>query len=289
MQRPSDRDAPPALFFLLPLVLLGAAAPAPAPRSARPVAAPARVPVVVAVFTAEQTVALRAAVDGRVQSVGAAEGGRAAKGAVLVQLDDREQRARVALAGRAAGSSAEATAADVRRREAAARLASTEAAATKGAATEWELRQARAAVSQTDADARAARERQGIEGQRLQLERVLLDNYVVRAPFAGRVTRLGARPGMSVRKSDVLAVVVDLKQLRGEAFVPVARYGLLKLGAAYPAVFGAPFSRRATAKLVYVDPVIDGGMVRAVFRIDNSDETLPSGLQASIQLMPSAA
>lgn len=271
--------------LLLPLLLLMGAAPA---RKPAPAAAP-RQAGAVAVFTAEQTVALRAAVDGRVQSVGSTEGGRVAKGAVLVQLDDREQRARVALAGRAAGSSAEAAAADVRRREASARLASTEAAAKKGAATEWELRQARAAVSQSEADARAARERQGVEGQRLQLERVLLDNYVVRAPFAGRVTRLGARPGMSVRKSDVLAVVVDMRQLRGEAFVPVARYGQLKLGAAYPALFGAPFSRRAVAKLVYIDPVIDGGMVRAVFRIDNSDEALPSGLQASIQLSPLAS
>jgi RND family efflux transporter MFP subunit len=274
-------------FLLLPALLLAAAAPAP--RATKPAAAPARAPVVAAVFTAEQTVALRAAVDGRVQSVGATEGGRAAKGAVLVQLDDREQRARVALAGKAAGSSAEATAAEVRRREAAARLASTEAAAAKGAATEWELRQARAAVSQAEADARAARDRQGVEGQRLQLERVMLDNYVIRAPFEGRVTRLGARPGMSVRKSDVLAVVVDLRQLRGEAFIPVARYNQLKLGAKYPALFGAPFSRRALAKLVYIDPVIDGGMVRAVFRIDNSAETLPSGLQASIQLTPLAA
>jgi membrane fusion protein (multidrug efflux system) len=284
MQTRAPLPSPPAL--LLSLLLLAAAAPAT--KAVRPAPAPAKSPAVVAVFTAEQTVALRAAVDGRVQAVGASEGGRVAKGVVLVQLDDREQRARVALAGRAAGSSAEAAAADVRRREAAARLASTESAAAKGAATDWELRQARAAVSQADADARAARERQGVEGQRLQLERVMLDNYVVRAPFAGRVTRLGARPGMSVRKSDVLAVVVDLKQLRGEAFVPVARYGQLKLGASYPALFGAPFSRRATARLAYVDPVIDGGMVRAVFRIDNSDETLPSGLQANIQLTPLA-
>ena len=42
---------------------------------------------------------------------------------MLVQLDDREQRARVALAAKAAGSSADSKAADVRRQEAQARLA----------------------------------------------------------------------------------------------------------------------------------------------------------------------
>jgi RND family efflux transporter MFP subunit len=272
----------------LALLVLLCAPPASAQQAKPPAPGLARTPPLVAVFTAEQTVALRAAVDGKVQAVGATEGGRVAKGALLVQLDDREQRARVALAARSAGSSAEVSAADVRKREAGARLAGTETAAGTGAATQWELRQARAAASQAEADARMARDRQGVEGQRLQLERVLLDNYVVRAPFEGRVTRLGARPGMSVRKSDVLATVVDLRKLRGEAYVPVARYGSLKLGTAYPALFGAPFSRKARATLVYIDPVIDGGMVRTVFRIDNADESLPSGLQASIQLSPLA-
>lgn len=276
------------ILRLFPLAsgLLASAAmaqtPAPAPAVSRPVSEPRAV----AIFMAEQMIALRAGADGRIASVGAKEGSAVRKGTIIAQLDDREQRARVALAGRAAGSDADVQAAEVRRREAEARLGGTQTAAKSGAATEWELRQARAAVSQAAMDTKAAQDRKGVEGQRLSLERVLLDNYVVRAPFDGRVTRLGARAGMSVRKSDVLATLVNLSVLRGETFVPVARYGSLKVGADYPVSFGAPFGRTMRATLVYIDPVIDGGQVRTVFRMANPGEALPSGLQASIILKP---
>lgn len=257
---------------------------APAKSAARPVAEPRAA----AIFMAEQMVALRAATDGRVVSVGAQEGSAVRKGAVLVQLDDREQRARIALAAKAAGSSADSKAADVRLQEAKARLDGTQKAASKGAATDWELRQARAATDQATLESRAARDRQGVEGQRLSLERVMLENYVARAPFDGKVTRIGARPGMSVRKSDVLATVVNLGTLRGETFVPVARYSSLKPGASYPVVFPAPFSKTLPAKLIYIDPVIEGGQVRAVFRLQNTGEVLPSGLQGAVVLKPLA-
>ena len=273
------------LFATPPLAAQTATRPAaPAKPAARPVAEPRAG----AIFMAEQMVALRAATDGRVVSVGAQEGSPVRKGAVLVQMDDREQRARVALAARAAGSSAESKAANVRLQEAKARLDGTQKAAAKGAATEWELRQARAATEQAMLETRAAQDRQGVEGQRLSLERVMLENYVARAPFDGKVTRIGARPGMSVRKSDVLATVVNLGTLRGETFVPVARYSALKAGASYPVVFPAPFSKTLPAKLIYIDPVIEGGQVRAVFQLKNPGETLPSGLQGAVVLKPIA-
>lgn len=265
---------------------------AQAPQPARPAAAapaPAGPPRAVAVFMAEQMVALRAATDGRVTAVGASEGAAVRRGAMLVQLDDREQRARVALAARAAGSDADVRAASARASEAEARLAGTQKAAATGAATEWEVRQARAAATQANADGRAAQDRRAVEGKRLSLEQVMLENYVIRAPFDGRLTRIGARPGMSVRKSDVLATVANLSLLRGETFVPIARYSLLKLGASYPVQFGAPFRQTVTASLVYIDPVIEGGQVRAVFRLQNVGERLPSGLQGSILLKPQPA
>jgi membrane fusion protein (multidrug efflux system) len=285
----------PFLFLAFLGVAAGASAQVVSPKpAARPSAAPAPRPAAAlppkaaAIFIAEQMVAIRAATDGRVVSVGAGEGAAVRKGALLVQLDDREQRARVALAARAAGSSADAQAAAVRLKEAQARLGGTQAAAAKGAATDWELRQAQAAVSQAGLETKAAQDRRGVEGQRLSLERVMLENYVIRAPFDGRVTRMGARPGMSVRKGDVLATVANLGTLRGETFVPIARYADLKLGATYGVQFAAPFSRVLQARLSYIDPVIEGGQVRAVFQLANTGEALPSGLQGSVLLKPLA-
>lgn len=269
--------------------LAAAAAFAQAARpAAAPAARPAAVPAVAAVFAADRAVTLRPGVDGKVIAVGASEGQRVASGTVLVKLDDREQRARVALAAQGAASTAELNAAEVRGREAQAKLAGTSKAATSGAATSWEVRQAQAAADQAAMEARMARDRRAVEGQRLQLERVVLENYVITAPFAGRVTRMGARVGMTVRKADPVATIVDLAQLRGEAFVPVAHYARLKVGAAYPVVFAAPFGGDRRATLAYIDPAIDAGLVRCVFRLDNAAETLPSGLQASIRLSPLA-
>jgi hypothetical protein len=68
----------------------------------------------------------------------------------------------------------------------------------------------------------------------------------------------------------------------------VAHYARLKLGATYPVVFAAPFSGARAATLAYIDPAIDAGLVRCVFRLDNKGEGLPSGLQASIRLAPLA-
>ena len=269
-----------ALLLILPVAAAAQQRPAP-PR-------PITVPGVAAVFAADRAVTLRPGVDGRVIAVGASEGARVKAGAMLVKLDDREQRARVALAAQGAASTAEQSAAEVRGREAQARLGGTSSAAASGAATSWEVRQAKAAADAAAMESRMARDRRAVEGQRLQLERVVLENYVISAPFAGRVTRMGARVGMTVRKSDPVATIVDLGVLRGEAYVPVAHYARLKIGTAYGVVFGAPFTGVRRAVLAYIDPAIDAGLVRCVFKLDNAGETLPSGLQARIILAPLA-
>ncbi len=278
-------------FFYWPMALLATVANAQAPAvriAAKPAAKPSaiRQPTALAVFSADRAVTLRPGTDGRVVAVGAVEGSRVRSGAMIVRLDDREQRARVALAGQGAASTAELNAAEVRRKEAQAKLGGISSAAATGAATSWELRQAKAAADQAAEEARMARDRRGIEGQRLQLEQVVLRNYVVTAPFDGRVTRIGARVGMTIRKSDPVATIVDLTLLRGEAFVPVANYNQLKVGAVYRVDFAAPFSGGRRATLAYIDPAIDAGLVRCVFKLDNASEALPSGLQARIQLAP---
>ena len=275
---------PLALFMIAPATAQTPPKPAPAKTIAtRPAAGPLAVP---AVFTAERTAVLKAGADGRVISVGVAEGAQVKAGTIILKLDDREQRARVSLAAQAAGSSAEARSASVRAQEANARLSSVKAAAAKGAATDWEVRQATAAAAQAQADLRMAQDRQSIEGKRLGLEQTVLDSYIVRAPFNGRVTRLSARTGSTVRKSDSVATVVDIGTLRAEAYVPVRAYRQLKVGARYPVRFGAPFDVVRDAVLTYVDPVIEAWMVRAVLTIDNRSNPIPSGLEARVIVAP---
>ncbi len=241
---------------------------------------------VATIFSAERSAALKPLVDAQVAGVAVREGAAVRRGALLVQLDDRQQRARVALAQTSSGAGAEIGLAAVRLREAQAKLASTEKAARAGAAEDWELRQARAGAAQAVEEARMARDRQSVERRRLGVEQTVLDSLRIRAPFDGRVTRLNARPGATVRQTDTVAVVTDLSALRGEAYVRARFYGLLKAGQRYAVRFDAPFAATATATLTYVDPVMDAGSFRAVFVLDNARETIPSGLEGRIILRP---
>ena len=236
------------------------------------------------IFTAERSAALKPALDAQVASVAVVEGAHVAKGALILQLDDRQQRARVALAATSSASNAEIGVAQVRAREAEAKLANAERAAKTGAVADWELRAARAGAAQAMQETRMATDRQAVERRRLAVEQSVLDGLRIRAPFDGRVTRLNARAGASVRPADTVAVVTDMRVLRGEAFVPPKLYGLLKVGSSYPVVFGSGFDRRAAAVLTYIDPVMAAGSFRAVFRLDNRDEAIPSGLEGRIIL-----
>jgi membrane fusion protein, multidrug efflux system len=284
MTRSHRISAALALGLIVGIAPAQAQAPAKAPPAPRAVAAAPTAPQVSAVFSAERAVSLATNVDGRVLSVPVQEGARVNAGALLIQLDDREQRARVDLAATAAASDAEIRAAAIKAQEANARLSGTQGAAQRGAATDWELRQARAAADQAAAEGKIARDRRDIEGRRLRVERASLENYVLRAPFAGRVTQVTARAGGAVRRGQTLATVVDMASLRGEAFVPARFYGLLKVGHQYTVRFLAPFNVERRATLTYIDPVLSAGSFRVVFKLANADERLPAGLEARVLL-----
>jgi len=240
------------------------------------------------IFAAERSAALKPPVDAQIAAVAVTEGARVGRGTLIVQLDDRQQRARVALAATASGSGAELAAATIRSREAAAKLTNAERAAKSGAVADWELRQAEAGAAQATQEARMASDRRSVERRRLAVEQSVLDGLKIRAPFDGRVTRLNARPGASVRPADTVAVVTDLRTLRADAYVPQKYYSSLKVGATYPVEFTGGFARRAAAVLTYIDPVMNAGSFRVVFRLANADEAIPSGLEGRILLKPPA-
>jgi RND family efflux transporter MFP subunit len=255
--------------------------------SARPQAkiAPANNAATVSgVFSAANSVTLAPGVDGRVLGVAIREGQPVSSGTVILRLDDREQRARVALAATAANSDAEIRMASIKNGEATARLNGTQTAAKNGAATSWEVRQATAAAEQSAMEGKVAHERKTIEAKRMNLEKLVLENFALRAPFSGRVTQINTRPGASVRKGQALVTLVDMANLRSETFVPARYYGLLKVGKVYDVKFAQPFNLSGRATLTYIDPVLNAGSFRAVFQFNNSGERVPAGLEGQILL-----
>jgi RND family efflux transporter MFP subunit len=236
------------------------------------------------VFSAANSVTLAPGVDGRVLGVSIREGQPVNSGTVILRLDDREQRARVELAATAANSDAEIRMASIKNGEATARLNGTQTAAKNGAATSWEVRQATAAAEQSAMEGKVAHERKTIEAKRMNLEKLVLENFALRAPFSGRVTQINTRPGASVRKGQALVTLVDMANLRSETFVPARYYGLLKVGRVYDVKFAQPFNLSGRATLTYIDPVLNAGSFRAVFQFNNSGERVPAGLEGQIIL-----
>ncbi len=263
-----------------PVVLQNKRAPARVVAASAPITSA----IVTGIFSAANAVTVAPGADGRVLSIAVREGQMVSSGTVILRLDDREQRARVELAATAANSDAEIRMASIRQGEASARLSGTQKAASTGAATSWEVRQAQAATEQAAMEGKVARDRKTIEAKRMNLERIVLENFAVRAPFSGRVTQINSRPGASVRKGQSLVTLVDMSKLRSEAFVPARHYGLLKVGETYTVKFAAPFNMSGRATLTYIDPVLNAGSFRAVFQLDNSGEHVPAGLEGQIVL-----
>lgn len=257
---------------------------APARVASRPAPVQNALVMVNGIFSAANTVTLATGADGRVLAISAREGQPVSAGTVILRLDDREQRARVELASTAANSDAEIRMAAIRHNEASAKLSGTQKAASTGAATSWEVRQAQAAAEQAAQEGKVASDKRVIESKRANLERLVLENFAVRAPFSGRITQINTRPGASVRKGQSLVTLVDMTKLRSEAFVPAKYYGLLKVGQSYQVNFAAPFNMKGHATLAYIDPVLNAGSFRAVFQLDNAGDRIPAGLEGQIVL-----
>jgi RND family efflux transporter MFP subunit len=224
--------------------------------------------------------------DGVVRDVLVAEGAAVRAGDVLLRLDDSVQAARIGLARASADGEADLRQAQVQVQEAQAVLSRTQQAATRGAATEWEIRQARARVDVARATADAAEERRRIEQRRLELELAQQEQFIIRAPFDGVVTRLDTVPGATLTRADRPVTVADLTVLEAVLYVPAQAWSALRRGAAYPLLLSAPVARQVDARLRHTDPVMDAasGRFRAVFSIDNPDGVLPAGLEAALDL-----
>ncbi len=159
---------------------------------------------------------------------------------------------------------------------------------TRGAASEWEVRRAELQVKVEAANLKQTQEQQMLAQVNLELERERLKRYAVLAPFAGRVLRVAAEAGASLTQQDPILSLVALDPLEAVFHLPATSYGLLKTGTDYPLDRKAqPGEEQAiTARLINIDPVIDPASqtFRAVFQIDNADESMPAGFPVYLSL-----
>jgi RND family efflux transporter MFP subunit len=198
----------------LALCACGSAEPGPPPVSAREPAAAAGVaalpdgPRVVANGRIEgwQEADVAAKLPGRIVRFEADEGDRVAAGASVVQLEDRDLRARV-------------RAAEARAREAKRVLERVRALREQGVESPSELE-------------RAESEQQS-QAAALEEARALLDYATIRAPFDGTLIRRWKEVGESVTTGsapDPLFRIADLSRLKVTAEVPERDVGAVRVG-----------------------------------------------------------
>jgi len=202
-------------------------------------------------------VELNAETDGRVVSVGAARGDRFDVGDIIVQLDERDRRARFA--------QAEAT---VKQRE-----------------LEFEAR-ARLKGDSYVSEAQVQEAEALLEAAKAELTRACLDmDYmVIRAPFDGALQERQVEIGDFVKLGDPVATIVDERTLIVSASI-----------AEYEAYFvrkGGPGSAQlATGETVngtirYIAPVADEATrtFSVELEIDNADGALRAGMTAELTI-----
>jgi multidrug efflux system membrane fusion protein len=202
-----------------------------------------------------RVVELSAETDGRVELIGAKRGSNVEQGGIIVKLDERDRRARLAQAQ-----------ATVKQRE-----------------VEYEARlklQGESYVSEAQLQESIAQ----LEAARAELRRAELDlDYMsVRAPFAGALQSRAVEIGDFVKSGDPIATFVDNRKIIVAANVSEFDAGQVMVGEAAEA-------RLATGELVrgtirYVSPVADEATrtFAVELEVDNEDGALRAGGTAEL-------
>lgn len=227
-----------------------------APAVSRPWAAPL---TGIATLRAREAVTLTAPASGRVAEVLFREGQAVPQGALLLRLEDDEQRA-----------DHEAAAANAQLQ--AARAARVRELHGKGLVSSDEL----------DAAAQALRDAQA----RAELARVRLDLRRIRAPFAGVLGFRQVSPGALVQPGDAIVTLDALDSLRADFPVPETQLALLAPGTPITGQAAAFPGRTFAGELVLVDTRVDP-LTRAATaqaRFDNRDRALKPGMLLTLNV-----
>lgn len=243
------------------------AAPAPATPAASPLlrvrvreitAEPIRGEVIIhARSEPARKVTLRAEVDGRVVAVGPERGARVRRGELIVRLDPRARKARVA--------EAESLLAQRRLEYQAAR---------------------RLEASQYQSEAQVARARAALEAARAALERarVELANTEVRAPFDGILERRPVEIGAYLGAGKEVAEVIETDPLVIAGAVSQRERNLLRVGARGEATLIT--GERVSGTVRYLSAQSDSATrtFRVELEVPNPDGVLVAGVTAEIRI-----
>ncbi|MEM0924833.1 MAG: HlyD family efflux transporter periplasmic adaptor subunit [Planctomycetota bacterium] len=243
-------------------------------------------------------------IAGLVQSVDVQEGTSIAAGTVLVQLkrDLAEKEVRAATASLQAARLESDNDVNLRFakrsllvREHELRQSELANETYAGAVTEMELREIRLTVDQaTLAIEQAERDLMVAQAAVIETEAAVaiaeskLQEHTIRTMVGGMVSEIDVQPGEWVEAGKPLVRVISLSELRVEGFVDGTKFGRELIGRTVKfAPKGMP-AKSVIGRVTFVSPELHPvtGEVRMWATIDNRDESLGSGMQGVLTILP---
>lgn len=237
-----------------------------------------------AVVRPSMFVELPSLTPGIIQSVSVQEGMGVSKGEVLVQLDDRIFRARLATATIRANLTGALERARVEQRISMERLQRLQRVVSAGAGRSYEIQEAQGAIDQATA---AIKQQQDVldsaESER-QLAEAQLVELTITAPFDGVITRVRQKAG-AVDPTVVVIEMANLSLLEVELNVPSIRFGQLQVGQTVQLNADVPISSTLQGVVLSVSPIIDSASdtFRCLVQIENRDGKLPAGFRVKLR------
>lgn len=232
-------------------------------------------------------------VTGKVSQVLIEEGMHVKAGQVLARLDDATARDQVNVAkSQLAAAQALAAQTDVEHANAARDLTRTQALYARHLVSQSDMDGATTKEASLEASLDSARQQADVAANNLQLDQQLLDDTVIRSPFAGVVVSKDAQPGEMISPNSAgggntrtgIATVVDMGSLEIEVDVNEAYIGRVHAGQKVDAVLDAYPDWHIPSHVVSIIPTADRDKATVKVRV-GFDQLDPRLLpQMSIQV-----
>lgn len=224
---------------------------------------------------------LRSPTAGIVRQIPVKEGQVVQQGQPLLSLDDAISKAAVATAKADANRDAQIRIAEIGLLQAKEKLDRIRTAVKQNAASRFELEEKTSEYEMALANRDLQLELQALAAARLAEANASHESLVLKAPFTGQVIKIHPHLGDSIDSTRPAVTIVQLDQLEVELHLPVDLFRKVFVDHRYVLQAFAPVNRPLDSKAQFVSPIIEptSGTFRCVFRLDNSDYSLPAGFQ----------